>query len=302
MKFRAVIYTCILLSFQQLRAQDTLIVMQDSVKVIDSTTVKSEQNSSNSLLIPKPVFSPYTTGLKTDGIIILGSAGVTVLGYSLIKNKHDITLTDLSKKTKDKVFFMDRWVAGNYSEQSNKDSYILFNASYIYPLLVALVDKSERKRFGQVTTLFVETVTVTGAMYTLAAGLIYRSRPYVYNEAVPLNLRLSKGAQRSFYGGHVATTAAASFFTARVFQEFNPHSKIQPYLWIGAAALPAFMAYERMRAGYHFFSDCLLSYGIGAATGLLIPAMHKNKNFKNVTILPNIGEKQSGLTVNYRFR
>jgi membrane-associated phospholipid phosphatase len=303
MKFRIIFYTCILLSFQQLRAQDTLIVVQDSARAIDKDSASILKNvEKTTVLIPQPASSPYVTSFKKDGVIILGSAAVTVLGYTLIKDKHDLSLAQLATKKKDNLLFMDRWVAGNYSEQANKDSYILFNASYVYPLLIALVNKNEHKRWGQVTTLFIETVTVTGAMYTLAAGLVYKSRPYVYGDAAPVDLRLSKGAQRSFYGGHVATTAAASFFTARVFQEFNPHSKLQPYLWIGAAALPALMAYERMRAGYHFLSDCLLSYGIGAATGLLIPDMHKNKHFRNVSILPNIEEKQGGITVNYRFR
>lgn len=76
--------------------------------------------------------------------------------------------------------------------------------------------------------MYVETLGITGAMYTLTAGLVYRSRPYVYGNKAPTEKRLGKGSQRSFYGGHVATTAALTFFTAKVFRDFNPDSKLRP--------------------------------------------------------------------------
>ncbi len=124
--------------------------------------------------------------------------------------------------------------------------------------------------------LYVETVGITGAMYTLTAGLVYRSRPFVYGDKAPLDKRLDKGGQRSFYGGHVATTAATMFLTAKLFSDFNPQSRLRPYLWGASGALTALMGYMRMRAGYHFLSDCVVSGAIGAATGILIPSLHKN--------------------------
>ncbi|CAN5224342.1 hypothetical protein BH09BAC2_BH09BAC2_10640 [soil metagenome] len=256
----------------------------------------------NSLNTQKPKISPYTTSFKKEGIAIAAAMGATFAGYALIKNKSDLTPEQLSKKSIQDLPFLDRWVAGKYSDKANTDSYILFNGSYIYPFAVMLLDKSERKKMGQLSVMFIETVTITGALYTLTAGLVYRSRPFVYGENTPMDLRLGKGGQRSFYGGHIATTAAASFFTAKVYSDFHPGSKALPYVWVVAAVLPAVMAYERMQAGYHFLSDCILSYGIGAATGLLIPAWHKNKKYKNVTILPGLGNGQGGIDVVWKFK
>lgn len=245
--------------------------------------------------------SPYTTHFVKDGLVITGAVGATLLGYSLIKDKDDLTPTQLSAKSKANLPFFDRWVAGNYSDKANKDSYILFDADYVIPLAFIFLNKNERKKAGQLVVIYVETIGITGAMYTLTAGLVYRSRPFVYGDKAPLDKRLDKGGQRSFYGGHVATTAAATFLTAKLFATFNPNSKLRPYLYIAAGGLTTIMAYERMQAGYHFFSDCLLSSLIGAATGILIPDFHKNKNFKNFTLAPDVIYGNTGMRLTYHF-
>ncbi|MEP6583457.1 MAG: phosphatase PAP2 family protein [Ginsengibacter sp.] len=246
--------------------------------------------------------SPYKTSLVKDGLVLTGAVGVTLLGYELIKNKSDLTSAELANKTKDKLPFFDRGAAGNYSDQANKDSYILFDASYALPFVAALIDKNERAKFGQVAVLYLETIAITGSMYTLSAGLVYRSRPFVYGSKAPLDKRMGKGGQRSFYGGHVATTAASTFFIAKVFHDFNPGSKVTPYLYVASGGLTALMGYFRVRSGYHFPSDCVLSSVIGAATGILIPQFHKSKNFANVSLTPEIfNNGTSGFALNYRF-
>ncbi len=248
-----------------------------------------------------PAESPYKTSLAKDGLAIAGAVGGTLLGYELIKNKKDLTDEQLAGKTKDKLPFFDRGNAGYYSTQANKDSYILFDASYAIPVLVALIDKNERTKFGQVMVLYVETIGITGAMYTLTAGLVYRSRPFVYGTNAPLDRRQDKGGQRSFYGGHVATTAAATFLTAKIFSDFNPNSKLRPYMWGAAGSLTVLMGYLRYRAGYHFLSDCVLSSIIGGATGILIPELHKNKNFQKISIVPEMINGDTGMRLTYHF-
>ncbi len=246
--------------------------------------------------------SPYKTSVVKDGITIAATVGATLAGYSLIKNKNDLTMADLATKTKSSLPFFDRFVAGNYSDKANKDSYILFDGSYAIPVAAALISGKERSKFGQIMVMYLETMGITGAMYTLTAGFVYRSRPFVYGDKAPLEKRLDKGGQRSFYGGHVATTAAATFFTAKVFQDFNPGSKLTPYLYTGAGVLTAVMSYERMRAGYHFFSDCVLSSIIGAATGIVVPQLHKKEAFKNISLTPFYQNDAKGFSLVYKFR
>lgn len=246
--------------------------------------------------------SPYKTGFVKDGITILATVGTTLVGYSLIKNKHDLTMEELATKTKSSLPFFDRFVAGNYSDKANKDSYILFDASYAIPVAAALISGKERSKFGQIMVMYLETVGITGALYTLTAGLVYRSRPFVYGDKAPLEKRLDKGGQRSFYGGHVATTAATTFFTAKVFQDFNPDSRLTAYLYTGASALTVLMGYLRIKSGYHFLSDCVLSGAIGAVTGIVVPQLHKKKSFKTVSITPFYQWDAKGLSIVYHFK
>lgn len=288
MKYLPILISCFLLSnfaFSQ---------YSDSVSVGNSKPVESKRYS------PIKGNSPFTTNLYRDGGIILGAVGINLIGYELIKNKKDITLAELATKTRATLPFFDRGNAGYYSPQADKDSYILFDGSYAIPLIAGLINKNERQKFGQVVALYLETMAITGSMYTLTAGLVYRSRPFVYGSKAPLEKRLDKGAQRSFYGGHVATTAAAGFFTAKVFQEFNPGSKITPYLYGAAGGLTILMGYLRYKAGYHFLSDCVFSGIIGGATGILVPHFHKNKN-KNFTLSPNFMNSQPGFILTLKF-
>jgi membrane-associated phospholipid phosphatase len=93
-------------------------------------------------------------------------------------------------------------------------------------------------------------------------------------------------------------TAAATFFAAKVFTDFNPDSKLKPYVWTAAAIVPAVVGYQRLRAGKHFLTDNLLGYGVGMACGILIPELHKVKN-ENLSIQPVMGINQQGMSITY---
>lgn len=257
-----------------------------------------------SLVFSSSVFSqddsPYKTSLKVDGPLVAAGLGLNFLGLSLIKNKDELSMAEVNALSKEDVFFIDRSFAGNYSEKADKDSYIPFYGSFAAAPIMALLNKNERSKFGQVMVLFVETMAVTGAAFTLTAGSIERSRPLVYNTTLPMADRMDKDAQRSFFAGHTAATAAASFFAAKVFQDFNPDSKAKPYIWTAAALVPATVGYLRLRGGKHFLTDNILGYAIGAGAGILIPQLHKKKNNVNINIAPAMGFNYQGLNITYK--
>ena len=121
-------------------------------------------------------------------------------------------------------------------------------------------------------------MATTGAIYSITAGLVNKSRQYVYDENLNLNRRLNASEQRSFFSGHTAVTATATFFVAKVYQDFNPGSPGIPYVWAGAIVLPATVGALRIEAGQHFLTDVLLGYAIGAGIGYFVPELHKKKN------------------------
>lgn len=239
--------------------------------------------------------SPYKTGFWKDGAWITTGVGLNVAGLLLIQNKDELTPMELSNLDKNDIWGIDRFAAGNYSSNADELSYIPMYASFATPLLL-LIGEDERQNFGQISVMFIETMATTGALFTLSAGLVKKSRPLVYNTSLPEEERTEASAQRSFFAGHTASTAAATFFTAKVFQDFNPDSPAIPYVWIGAAAVPAFVGYLRLEAGKHFLTDNIIGYGVGALCGILIPEIHKIGN-ENVAVYPAVNKVgETGLT------
>jgi hypothetical protein len=193
--------------------------------------------------------SPYETKFKIDGPAVVAGFGLSYLGVTLIKNKAELTAAEVASKNKDDVFFLDRFSAGTFRDKADKQSYYPFYASFAVAPIVALIDGKQRSHYGQVSVMFLETMSAAAASFTIAAGLVKRSRPLVYNTTLPLADREDKDAQRSFFAGHTTATAAATFFAAKVFNDFNPDSKLKPYVWAAAALVPAVVGYQRLRAG-----------------------------------------------------
>ena len=254
--------------------------------------------SINSVVAQDRNTSPYKTDLLKDGIFLTAGIGLNVLGLSFVQNKDALTLDELNAKSKNDIWKIDRWAAGNYSDQANSDSYIPLYASFVLPFAL-MINEDERHHAGQISVLFVETMATTGALFTMSAGLIEKSRPLVYNTSLPEEKRMAKDEQRSFFAGHTAATAAATFFAAKVYNDFHPDSNLKPLVWGVAAAIPASVGYLRIKAGKHFLTDNLIGYAVGAASGILIPELHKSKN-DNLKIYPTMGLNPGGLNSNYQ--
>ncbi|MEP6263012.1 MAG: phosphatase PAP2 family protein [Gillisia sp.] len=240
--------------------------------------------------------SPYETDFIKDGIWITTGVGLNVLGVLLIQNKPHLSEADLNSLSKDDVWAFDRWAAGNYSEKANSASYIPMFTSYALPLAL-LLDEKGRSNAGQLSVLFVESMATTGALFSITAALVEKSRPLVYNTSIPAEERMDNDEQRSFFAGHTASTAAATFFAAKVFHDFYPDSPWRPVVWGVAAAIPATVGYLRIQSGKHFLSDNIVGFAVGAASGILIPEIHKKKN-KNVEIYPTMGFNFQGQDFN----
>ncbi|MDX1427180.1 MAG: PA-phosphatase, partial [Salegentibacter mishustinae] len=118
--------------------------------------------------------SPYKTNTWKDGAYIAGAVGLNVLGFTFIQNKESLTESELNALNKNDIWGIDRWAAGNYSEEADAVSYIPFYAALGMPLAF-LPSKAERNNFGQISVLFVETMATTGVFYTMTAGLIDKS-------------------------------------------------------------------------------------------------------------------------------
>ncbi len=245
------------------------------------------------------VKSPYHTDFVTDGSILLGAAGLNVLGLSIIKNKDSLTSQEFNNLNKDNIWFVDKWSAGYYNESASKFSDYPLAASIAVPLLFAF-NKDTRQHAGQLSVLYVESVGISLAVFTMTAGLVEKTRPRAYSTDLPEEIRRDNDNQRSFFSGHVGAAAASTFFAAQVYSDFYPNSKAKPYVWAGAAILPAAVGFFRVKGGNHFTSDVVVGYVVGAASGILVPRLHKTKDSK-LRIAPQVGFNYQGIGVNYKF-
>jgi membrane-associated phospholipid phosphatase len=85
---------------------------------------------------------------------------------------------------------------------------------------------------------------------------------------------MESDARKSFFSGHSSMTACNTFFAAKIWSDMHPNSKLKPWVWTAAAAVPAYAALQRVQAGKHYPSDVIVGLAVGAAMGYLIPQIH----------------------------
>ena len=236
--------------------------------------------------------SPYKTDLLVDGGITAGLGALSATGLYLVKQKSGLSNDELAALDRNDVPKIDRFTAGNYSERAQTISDVLcYPTLLVAPGLLAL-NSNVRGRYGQVLGLYLQTMLATDAVFTMTVGTVYRYRPYLYGSEGG-NRRSGKIATNSFFAGHTAHTATATFFAAKVFHDFNPDSPAQPFIWGAAAIIPAAVGYYRMEAGKHFLTDNIVGYTVGATMGILVPQLHKNAARQGYSLTP-----MQGLNVN----
>lgn len=244
--------------------------------------------------------SPYELSWAKDGTWVGAGLALNGLGVKLIQDMKPLSQQQVNDLSEDDIPGIDRWLAGEYSSRADDLSYYPFYGSFALPFVMMVADKDYRSHAGQISVLFIETMATTGALYTISAATVKRSRPLAYNEDLSFDKRSETSSRRSFFAGHTAATASATFFAAKIYNDFNPDSAARPYVWAAAAAIPAWVGYLRSKAGKHFLTDNLVGYGVGALSGILIPELHKKKN-ENFSFYPNYGREYKGITLQYEF-
>ena len=295
--------------FNSQKTSDSLMVPQNSISLSQQNFGKQILSSPNLNLGHETAYqsqvqgstSPYEWKWVRDGIWTGAGLAGAAIGLKIIQEKDDLTdeefqrdYVDNLQASIDDINSIDRWAAGNHSESASKMSDIPFAFSFAAPFALLFDDKIN-DHTGQYLGMYLQTLATTATMYTLTAGLVDRSRPYVYDDSGETSpeRRMKNNGQRSFYAGHVAASATATFFAAKVYSDFNPDSPGRIWMWTAAAAIPAGVSYFRIEAGQHFLTDVTLGYVLGAATGILVPELHKRKN-DNIQVYPSGGTAFNG--------
>lgn len=225
-------------------------------------------------------------------------------GYGAMDNHTNTTLETMLSLNADDINSFDRNVVDFPADQYSKHhriSDVWMKGMLAAPSLLFLNDEI-RKDWKDVLTLYFETHISSAGLFLIGQRSVRRHRPLVYNSGVPIEERTGVNTNNSFFSGHVNTTASASFFIAKVWNDYHSdYTTLQKLGVYALAVIPPYMSgYHRLRAGKHFRSDVFTGLAVGAATGILIPHLRKNKN-RNLTVTPFTTVNQTGLNIVCKF-
>ncbi|HEY0750471.1 MAG TPA: phosphatase PAP2 family protein [Chitinophagaceae bacterium] len=287
MKRKLRIYVlALLISVQGFAQQDSLIV--------DTISINSVQESTQDQEV-------YDLKPAVDIPITVTTAGWSIYAFTKIYSKNPSTVEEILSLNKNDINNFDRWAADVYSDKAARSSDFFFYGSMPLPIIL-LADKDIRKDAAKIGFLYLEAMSVTGLFYTGSVYLYDRYRPLAYNDEVPMEERMKGGSKNSFFAGHPALVATSTFFTAKVFADYNPKSKLKWIFYTVAIVGTAGTAYLRHMGGKHFPSDILIGTTVGTLSGLLIPHFHKNKSYNTrLSITPFTTGNMHGMAFQYKF-
>ncbi|UYQ94914.1 phosphatase PAP2 family protein [Chitinophaga horti] len=184
-----------------------------------------------------------------------------------------------------------------YSKAMSRSDLFL-NISVLSPAILGL-DKKVRKDWFDLLGMYFMTHTINQTLYTGMAFAFRRERPYTYNPDVPMSSKVGNAKANSFYSGHASVASASTFFLAKVYTDYHHITGWRRILVYGAAAVPpSIVGYFRMEGGRHFRTDVFTGLVMGAATGILVPELHRFKEkHKGISMSPYYSSQSSGFSL-----
>lgn len=252
-------------------------------------------------------FHPYHVNYWVTGGIIIGGLTLEKIGVPWISNKSSITIAELQNLNRNDISPIDRWALN--LDPSQKDYYdkLSTQLASLCPFLpvLTMLDRNIRQDWLDVLLMYLQTQAITNNFYLYSpfgATFQNRLRPVVYYNALgdSSDVRRDSNNRNSLYSGHVASVAAASFFTAKIFCDYHPELGWKKYFIYGAAAIPPLlMSYFRIGALMHFPTDVLVGLGVGAFFGILIPELHRIQD-KNLLLGVYSSSEATGVAIKWQ--
>jgi membrane-associated phospholipid phosphatase len=242
--------------------------------------------------------SPYDLELKRELLLLGSGVLLNISGLIIVDNISPLTVQEINELDINDINSFDRNAIKPHRESLNGD-YLLYG-SFLLPLTF-LANDNTRRDWQMLGAMWLEVMAIQSGINLLIKGLAKRTRPYVYDPNTPLEKKQTVGARLSFYSGHTSTTAATSFYIARVFSDYLSNKTVKTFIWIGAAIYPALTGYLRRDTGNHFRTDVITGYLIGAAIGYFIPEIHLKNEALDVSIYRNFYNESVNISLNYSF-
>lgn len=225
---------------------------------------------------------PYELSLRRD--IPLGSSALLLRLTSGIVKKQQPTPTEsyILALNPDDVPSFDRSAISHWSQRSSDASDFFTNVGSLSPLLYAIpfTANHDFKELGTLSLMYLEASLFIRSITGLTKYTVRRPRPFLYNSEISMHDKLREGsnATRSFFSGHTSNAFCGAVFTATVFSNLYPRSRLKPLVWslsLGTATTTGILRYY---AGKHYPSDILVGALAGSLVGYLIPRLHRSKS------------------------
>lgn len=220
---------------------------------------------------------PYRISLRTDAPVYGASLAMMGANAYLGSRLPAFTESELNALTQPNLPAWEAIALNRWDEGAAKRSDVVLFAAFgtAGMVLLAQTPKNMLVRDGMVLgSLWFQTNLSTLLLTDLVKSSLRRNRPFIYNSQAPLIDRMESDARKSFFSGHSSMTACNTFLAAKVWSDMHPNSKLKPWVWTAAAAVPAYVALQRVQAGKHYPSDVIVGLAVGAAMGYLIPQIH----------------------------
>ena len=241
--------------------------------------------------------SPYSFSKNID-LTIAGISSSLLIG-SVLVDYSPMSKENISTLNPENISSYDSKAINNWDLNSIKMSDILLYSSIAVPGLL-LADERVRDDYRGFSLLWAESLFLTLGITNLTKVLVSRPRPYLYGDKASEEYKLKNDNRKSFFSGHTSISAVSCFLMASMYDDYNPNSRLSPYLWVGACFTPALTAYYRYDAGKHFPSDLVAGYIVGSVVGVLVPKLHTKSSKINVGLtLQASGKLRTHLS--YRF-
>lgn len=248
----------------------------------------------------------YHVNYKWKLPVSVAFLGASYYGFRVLDENASFTAEDVKYLDPKNINTFDRPVA-YYNparfESAHNTSDMILNIAVASPVLL-LADGQVRRNWKPYISMFLMAHAVDNAIYFGTVAAVRRARPLTYNPNLTVEQKTGTAKSNSFFSGHVSFSATSTFYMAKVYTDYH-HIRGWKRLLIftGAAIPPSLVGYYRMQAGRHFRTDVITGLVVGAATGIVVPQLHKQHRKHNaLTVSPFYMPSYSGLTLTYHIR
>ncbi len=142
------------------------------------------------------------------------------------------------------------------------------------------------QNFGADALILAESLTISSLVNQFVKFGIGRARPFTIRED-PNMYKDRADDNLSFYSGHtnLAFVLVVSAGTIAHIRNYDA----EPYIWGFGIPVALLVAYARIAAQKHYFTDVLIGAVVGSAIGFAVPWLHRNtsKSRQGGTVLVN---------------